>query len=549
MKRKILFAVVFFAIMLLSVSLSAQTRPRLAILPFTGGAGADGETIAEIFSFDPQMGRVFTIIPRTSSIDAIMREQQFQRSTGLTDSDTIARLGRQLNADFVLAGHIQVLGASRLVLITIINVESLQQIAGDYREYRNIEEILEMMPDMATRIVRAAQINRANLPRLAVLPFAIPATGVNQGDAEVLAQILATEVANSGRYVVLPRTSAIQAAMSEHNIQRSGLTEENSIRAIGQALNAQFVLAGNVRRLGQANMFTAQILEVESASLVIGHFENYNIIGDGLTKMAEISRRLTGTAVSVPATSTPAPVRGNIHASFIRVEGGTFQMGSASGGSDDERPVRQVTVNSFYMSRFPVTQKEWVEVMGTNPSHFKGDDLPVEMVSWFDAIEYCNRRSLREGLTPAYTISGTGAQRTVMWHRAANGYRLPTEAEWEYAARGGNGSPGNFTHSGSNNADAVAWFSGNSGNRTRPVGTKQPNSLGLHDMNGNVWEWVWDWYGTYRVTTQNPIGVSYGTNRVLRGGAWNAPAARSAQRRSSTPLLRNIDIGFRVVRP
>jgi hypothetical protein len=155
-----------------------------------------------------------------------------------------------------------------------------------------------------------------------VLPFSVPASGVNQGDAEVLAQLLATEVANSGKYAVLPRTSQIQAVMTEHEIQRSGITEGNSIRAIGQALNAQYVLAGNVRRLGQTNMFTVQILEVESASLITGSAENYSTIADGLTMMASLSGRLTGA--SVVTTNTPAAVTTNTPAPAVSQNSGSF---------------------------------------------------------------------------------------------------------------------------------------------------------------------------------------------------------------------------------
>jgi formylglycine-generating enzyme len=176
---------------------------------------------------------------------------------------------------------------------------------------------------------------------------------------------------------------------------------------------------------------------------------------------------------------------------MVFVEGGTFQMGS-NVGDLDEKPVHQVTVSDFYIGKYEVTQKEWVEIMGSNPSHFKGDNLPVEKVSWFDAIEYCNKRSVQEGLNPVYSINGntspsdwTNGKIVANWD--ADGYRLPTEAEWEYSARGGNKSRG-FTYSGSNTIGEVAWYRDNSGRKTNSVGQKKPNELGIYDMTGNVWE-------------------------------------------------------------
>jgi formylglycine-generating enzyme required for sulfatase activity len=250
-------------------------------------------------------------------------------------------------------------------------------------------------------------------------------------------------------------------------------------------------------------------------------------------------------------------------ANMVRIPRGTFQMGSPANEPErwNDEVQHSVTVNAFYMGKYEVTQAEYEAVMGTNPSHFKGANLPVENVSWYDAVEFCNRLSQREGLTPAYTIdksqsdpNNKGEYDTVRWlvtwNPNANGYRLPTEAEWEYAAKGGNGSPGNYTYSGSNSADAVAWYSGNSGGTTQPVGTKERNSLGIYDMSGNVWEWCWDWYGNYASGTQNdPRGPS-GAGRVLRGGSWPDSAAivRSAYRYYDTPSYRNYYIGFRLVR-
>jgi TolB-like protein len=271
----------------------AQAKPILGILPFTGGAGEDGETIAALFSYQSELSRVFTIVSRMGSIEAVMKEQQFQRSSGLTDSDTIARLGRQYNADYVVAGHIQTLGDRKLVLITIIHVESLRQIAGAYKDYTDIEEVQNMIPEMAQRITAAYRNSGDRLPRLAVLPFAAPA-GVDPGDTEVLAQILAVEIANSGLYTVLPRTSEIQTVMQEHTIQRSAVTEADNIKVIGKALTAQYVLAGNVRRLGRNNMFTAEIIDIETAGQLAGDFVNYQTMEDGLRLMADLGTKLTG---------------------------------------------------------------------------------------------------------------------------------------------------------------------------------------------------------------------------------------------------------------
>jgi formylglycine-generating enzyme required for sulfatase activity len=229
---------------------------------------------------------------------------------------------------------------------------------------------------------------------------------------------------------------------------------------------------------------------------------------------------------------------------FVRVEGGTFMMGSPlpeEEREDNETP-HKVTVTSFYMGKYEVTQEEWVAVMGTNPSNFKGDNLPVEQVRWYDAIKYCNKRSVKEGLTPAYRGSGKG----VTWN--GNGYRLPTEAEWEYAARGGN--LGDFlVYRYASNEDVVTWYNGNSGEKTHPVGTKQPNGLGIYDMSGSVYEWCWDWSGDYPSSPQtDPRGASSGSYRVARGGSFNGQNPRSVWRSYSTPSNRADNLGFRLVR-
>jgi formylglycine-generating enzyme required for sulfatase activity len=250
---------------------------------------------------------------------------------------------------------------------------------------------------------------------------------------------------------------------------------------------------------------------------------------------------------------------------MVLVEGGTFTMGGTSeqgsGAGSDEKPAHEVTVSSFYMAKYEITQEQWESVIGSNPSDFKGAKRPVENVSWYDVVEFCNKLSEKEGLTPCYTINKQNKDPnnedkydekkwTVTCNFKANGYRLPTEAEWEYAARGGNKSKG-YKYSGSDNIDEVGWYEGNSNSQTHEVGTKLPNELGLYDMSGNVMEWCWDWYGDYNSGSQtNPTGPSVGSYRGLRGGSWfdNSEYCRVANRFNLNPFLWDFDSGFRLLR-
>jgi formylglycine-generating enzyme required for sulfatase activity len=271
------------------------------------------------------------------------------------------------------------------------------------------------------------------------------------------------------------------------------------------------------------------------------------------------------SAAAQPA-STPTPAARPVPVQpvpdgMVRIQGGAFMMGSPASepGRDDNEAPHQVTVSSFYMGKYEVTQREYAALMGNNPSNFKGDNLPVEKVSWYDAVEYCNKRSLKEGLTPAYTASGSGDGRAVTWNREANGYRLPTEAEWEYACRAGTTTPfstGNNITTNQANYDGNYPYNNNVKGtyrgKTVNVGSFAPNAWGLYDMHGNVWEWCWDRYGVYPGGAQtNPSGASSGSYCVLRGGSWrdNAQNARSALRNYITPSDRYTILGFRLVRP
>ena len=224
------------------------------------------------------------------------------------------------------------------------------------------------------------------------------------------------------------------------------------------------------------------------------------------------------------------PVKDGISIEMVKVEAGTFMMGATSEMKDpydDEKPVHQVTLtNDYYMGKYEVPQALWEAVMGSNPSEYKGDNLPVEMVSWNDCQEFISKLN-----------SLTGRK-----------FRLPTEAEWEYAARGGKKSRG-YQYSGNSNISDVAWYDGNRGSKPHPVGTKQANELGIYDMSGNVYEWCSDWYGSYSSSSQtNPTGADSGSGRVCRGGGWcnYAGCCRLSFRLGNSPGSLLINLGLRL---
>ena len=267
--------------------------------------------------------------------------------------------------------------------------------------------------------------------------------------------------------------------------------------------------------------------------LIVVTYPQYAITQNMTNQSLDSQQSTPQTHPTVSDNAISIPVKNGINIDMVRVEAGTFTMGATAemeDPNDNEKPTHRVTLtNDYYIGKYEVTQALWQTVMGNNPSMFKGDNLPVEQVSWDDCQEFISKLN----------------------HITGKMFRLPTEAEWEYAARGGNKSRG-YQYSGSNNLSDVAWFRDNSGSKTHAVGTKQANKLGIYDMSGNVWEWCQDWFGKYKRSSQvNPTGANSGSGRVLRGDGWFsfsfARLGRSSCRYCYTPDYSVNHLGLRLV--
>lgn len=414
--------------------------------------------------------------------------------------------------------------------------------------------------------------------KVAVVAFASPSEALS----EYIIEELSMALANSKAVTAVDRRE-LDLVREELALNLSGEVSDESAQSIGKMLGAEAVITGSIADVGGVYRFRVKALHTESAVIESAPGFDLNKRDGRIAYLLE-GRRVAASAVeqppaarnSQPVQPTALPPERPVSEGFVHIQGGTFMMGSPMNEPDRNRDETQhrVTLSSFYMGKYEVTQKEWRDVMGTNPSEFKGDDLPVECVNWYDAVEYCNTRSRKEGLSPAYTIDKGRSDPNnsnyfddmrwlVTWNRNANGYRLPTEAEWEYACRAETTTPFN---TGNNITTLLAnyngkypynnmWQGGTYLERTTTVGSFAPNPWGLYDMHGNVTEWCWDWGGDYSSGAQtDPSGPVSGSTRVTRGGSYmsSREKLRSAWRMLDYPweghAIRSSPFGFRLAR-
>jgi formylglycine-generating enzyme required for sulfatase activity len=542
----------------ISFALPAQSKPALTILPFTGAVGGDEEIITLLFANQGDIRSAFTVVPCTTNFKQVTEDTLLPDSVDSQEA-VVRAIREQLNADFTVIVRTEKVGTGNLALISLVDMKTLRHLDGAYQYYRNLSEFRSRVPEISAALVKASQRkSREPLPALTILPFYTPVQGVSPVEVDILVQLLTIELANTHRYTVLPWALRIETLIRDLTIPYVGIIDPERIKTIGIITHIPYVLTGDVLKLGNTKLFMASIVDTEDANLVSAGDVEYRNINE--FPVPELLSSLTGTALPeavLPAAPEPTPVAtppvepGPVvpPEHLARISDGLGLLGSPGTelGRDIDEVSHWVRLSSFYMGKYEVSQKEYSAVTGTNPSYFKGDAFPVERVTWFEAVRYCNLLSSKEGLTPAYTINGE----TVIWNQRANGYRLPTEAEWEYACRAGTTTAFNvgetITSNQSNYDGTYTYGNGPVGiylQQTSTVGSFPANSWGLYDMHGNVYEWCWDGYAPYGSSDWVP------NRRIVRGGGWySAPQyLRSANRVRMTPYTKASYVGFRVVR-
>ncbi len=372
---------------------------------------------------------------------------------------------------------------------------------------------------------------------------------------------LTTALINNG-YDAFSRTDLDQVT-KEFNFQQGGMVSDAQRKKLGQMSGADLICVIETEIEGDNLLIVSSLIELESGRITKNEDELVEDISNaGMIKEAceKLGNKLVGVSHGSRISSSASGNRRVSNAAtpaMIQVDGGSFTMGCTSEQSDcgaDESPTHQVMVNSFKMSATEITNAQYAAFLNAKnigfAATYNGNTL-LDNQSSYLGLQYLNNQwQPKSGMEnhPVVCVTWYGANEYCQWA----GGRLPTEAEWEYAARGGKNSRG-YKYAGSNMIEDVAWYTGNSGSRTHEVGQKRANELGLYDMSGNVYEWCYDWYanpynGSYQ---NNPVGPSSGSDRVYRGGGWNSIAqfCRVAYRGSNTPSSSNDGMGFRLVIP
>jgi formylglycine-generating enzyme required for sulfatase activity len=486
-------------------------------------ADQDGEALAVLLGRDGNIRGGFTLTGGGGTFDRLIGE-------GPAEQEGAAE--PPVEAGYILLTHTEELEHGRIALIALVETPGLRLAGGWYQRYFSLRDIPPLLPEV-TRDLAAAAESGGDKPKLLVLPFSSP----GKDRTKLLTHLVSIDIARQGAYGVFP-WSRVPAGPDAPRYGSGGV-DPDYLAAVRRKTGAPYILTGDLVSMGTSQLLLISVLDTGEGNTVGEAGRDYRVLAEDLAVLPELAALLG----EPPAEEPPERL--------VWIGGGTFIMGSPGGeiSRDPDETQHPVTVKGFYLDKYEVTQEEYEAVAGSNPSRFKGAALPVEGVSWYDAVLYCNARSLREGLSPVYTI----LEGSIIREAGADGYRLPTEAEWEYACRAGTLrafnrgetiSPGEANYDGNypyGKAEAGLYRG-----KTSPVGSFAPNEWGLYDMHGNVYEWCWTGYRPYTSTGDDGRAAP----GVIRGGSWFSEGRflRSANRARARRAASADYIGFRVAR-
>lgn len=534
----------------LSLTAMAQQKPKIAV--YMTGDDPMNEIIANrLMASFISSGKYMPVERSAAFLAAVSKEHSYERS-GEVDDEQIAELGKQYGIKYLcVVSVVDVWNNEKYITSRILDVTSAEVI-GSCSSNGSIADgatLMSALDDLSRNLSNALDyFKNENTQKVAVY---VSKTGNKDVDI-ILGDQLVAGFSRSGDYIAVERTNAfLKQIQKETGYQQSGAVDDEDLIRLGEKFGVQYVCVTKTIPWGGSYFISSRLIDVKTSEVPKMYNAENKVMKnsqDVLVVAKEIAAELSGSSSTGSSHQDFIENAWGINMKMIWVEGGEFMMGCTSEQNDcrnDEKDnegnsVRRVTMDGFYIGMLEVTQSQWEKVMGTNIyqqmekcgkdiSRGIGLDYPMYYVSWEEATEFCRLLSNKTGKT----------------------YTLPTEAQWEYAARGGKKADGT-KYAGSNIINVVAWYYGNSSNGPQPCGKKRANALGIYDMSGNVWEWCKDWYNfRYQSNdTNNPIGDSSGTFRVYRGGSWrdsSGTCCRVAFRGKSTPDYCHDEVGFRVV--
>ena len=519
----------------LSLTAVAQQKPKIAV--YMTGDDPMNEIIANrLMASFISSGKYMPVERSAAFLAAVSKEHSYERS-GEVDDEQIAELGKQYGIKYLcVVSVVDVWNNEKYITSRILDVTSAEVI-GSCSSNGSIADgatLMSALDDLSRNLSNALDYSKnENTQKVAVY---VSKTGNKDVDV-ILGDQLVAGFSRSGDYIAVERTNAfLKQIQKETGYQQSGAVDDEDLIRLGEKFGVQYVCVTKTIPWGGSYFISSRLIDVKTSEVPKMYNAENKVMKksqDVLVVAKEIAAELSGPSSTGSSHQDFIEYAWGINMKMIWVEGGEFMMGCTSEQDycmEDELNVRHVTIDGFYIGMLEVTQSQWEKVMGTNPSFFRGSDLPVEKVSWEDAMKFCRLLSNKTGKT----------------------YTLPTESQWEYAARGGK-TAGSTKYAGSNIIDLVAWCDEDfDSGSTHPCGTKRPNSLGIYDMSGNVQEWCKDWYDDLydKEENNNPIGPYSGVERVIRGGGFATPPSgcRVSFRYSRLEPTKSASaLGFRVV--